>query len=110
MKKSILFGTILSVFLIIMVPSIPAIEYNTVVEENKSFFMEKVKDFDKKDFLSNILDGLKNIIYKLNEKFFNSDDQPDEQPLFFPILGIIFYGLIAIIILASLLINFTPTL
>lgn len=110
MEKKIIIGSIISTFIILMIPSISAIEYTNVVDESKSNFysqlgLNDLKDIpDKfsnnkgKEFISNFLMIFKDIIGKYNNDF--SDDL--EQPLFFPILGIVFYGLIAIIILSVL--------
>ena len=112
MKKGILLGSILSVFLILMIPSIPAIEYNNVLDENKSNIINRIQNSEFNDsiqklkdnrLLNNILNAIKNIFYSLNEKFFD-----DPEPLFFPFLGIIFYGLIAIIILSILFLRVVP--
>ena len=45
MKKKIIFGIFLVAFLIMIIPSVPAVEYHTAVEmTNKSKFVEKTKD------------------------------------------------------------------
>ena len=85
----------LSTFILLMIPSISAIEYNNVIDKNKLNIIDEIETLDFEDFI----DELRNI----NKKQLSNDFLNDpEQPLFFPILGIIFYGLIAIIILSVL--------
>ena len=110
MIKKIIFGCMLSTFILLMIPSISAIEYNNVIDENKlniineietlnfKDFIDMLRNINKKQLSNNFFNGIKNEINGLNIKFLNDP----EQPLFFPILGIIFYGLIAIIILSVL--------
>lgn len=110
MKKKIIFGSMLTTFIILMIPSISAIEYDNIVDENKINFytkfesidlnniLDKLKNTNDKPFIDDIFITFKNLINGLNNQLF---DDP-EQPLFFPILGIVFYGLIAIIILSVL--------
>ena len=110
MKKKIIIGCMLSTFIILMIPSISAIEYNNVVDEYKTNiliefksmdfenFINKFNNINKKQLTNDFFMGFKNLINGFNEKLFNDP----EQPLFFPILGIVFYGLIAIIILSIL--------
>ena len=110
MIKKIIFWCMLSTFILLMIPSISAIEYNNVIDENKlniinvietldfEDFIDELRNINKKQLSNDFLNGIKNVINGLNTKFLNDP----EQPLFFPILGIIFYGLIAIIILSVL--------
>ena len=58
MKKKIIIGSLLAVFMLIMLPSIPAVEFNTVVESNKSLILEKYQNID--------LDELKEKIKGMN--------------------------------------------
>lgn len=47
MKKTIVLGTILTVFLMLMMPAISAIEFSTIEEANKEYIkkeIEKIKD------------------------------------------------------------------
>ena len=54
MNKKILFGSILSVFLIIMLPSISAVEFKTAEEEQKTQLIENLKKIDTKNLLKMI--------------------------------------------------------
>ena len=46
MRKKIIFGSLFAVFLIMMIPSISAIEYNTVEKANESRIIEKIQKMD----------------------------------------------------------------
>jgi hypothetical protein len=125
MIKKIIFGCMLSTFILLMIPTISAIEYNNVIDENKlniineietldfedfialdfEDFIDELRNINKKQLSNDFLNGIKNVINDLNTKFLNDP----EQPLIFPILGIIFYGLIAIIILSVLFSIFSST-
>lgn len=92
MKKTIVFGSILTCFLMLVVPSIPAVEYHSAVEANEAYLMEKIRNLDASNVekkLSNI--NLETLIEKIRGKI-DSLDGP------FPncILAILFI-LIAII-------------
>jgi len=54
MNKKILFGSILSVFLVLMLPSISAVEYKTAVEEQKTRLLENLQKIDTKNLLKMI--------------------------------------------------------
>jgi hypothetical protein len=54
MNKKILFGSVLSVFLMLMLPSISAVEFNTAVEEQKTQLIEKLHSLEVKNFLDMI--------------------------------------------------------
>ena len=54
MNKRILLGVILSVFLVLMLPSISAVEYKTAVEEQKTQLIEKLQKIDIKNLLNSI--------------------------------------------------------
>ena len=49
MKKRIIIGSLLAVILFVLLPAIPAMEFNVIVEENKSYIYEKIKSIDIKD-------------------------------------------------------------
>ena len=66
MKRKILFGSILVVFLMLLVPTIPAVEYNSSVESNEDILQEtilkrieelKEKDISLKGFFKTDPDG-----------------------------------------------------
>ena len=48
MKTKIVIGSLLAVFLLMMIPSISAIEYNTFVETKNSILLEKIENLDIK--------------------------------------------------------------
>ena len=52
MRKKIIIGCLLSTFLILMIPSIPAIEYNNVLEDNKNKIMDVIENIDKNSKIS----------------------------------------------------------
>jgi len=45
-KTKIVVGSLLAVFLLMMLPSVPAVEFNTVVETNKSNLLEEIQNID----------------------------------------------------------------
>ena len=49
MKKKILIGSIIAVALLLLMPSIPAIQQKTVEEKAYSDFVERLKDVDLED-------------------------------------------------------------
>jgi len=46
MKKKIILGSLLAVFILMMLPAVNAVEYNTVAKANKSNLFEQIKDMD----------------------------------------------------------------
>jgi hypothetical protein len=95
MKKKVIFGSLLAVFLMMMLPSVPAVEYNTAVEANESRILDELQNID--------LDELKVKIQSIDIKSLKEDLKDDPAvPLCFPIGGIIFYTLIALILLRIL--------
>ncbi|RLF39852.1 MAG: hypothetical protein DRN12_06385 [Thermoplasmata archaeon] len=57
MKKTIVFGSLVACFLMLVVPSIPAVEYHSAIEANEAYFMGKIKNLENYDIekkLSNI--------------------------------------------------------
>ena len=68
MKKKIIIGSILAVFILMMVPSISALQYNTVTESNKSKFMEQINDMDTEEVKDKIkIMGIDEKIEKIQE-------------------------------------------
>ena len=59
MKKTILLGSIFSVFLLLMIPNVSAIEYKTIVENNQLEFNNELKLLEKT--INNIENRFKNI-------------------------------------------------
>lgn len=57
MKKKIIIGIILSVLMLILLPSVSSLKFNTVSECRKSFFFEKIEDMDIKDLTAKIDDS-----------------------------------------------------
>ncbi len=95
MKKKVIFGSLLAVFLMMMLPSVPAVEYNTAVEANESRILDELRNID--------LDELKVKIQSIDIKSLKEELKDDPAvPLFFPISGIIFYTLIVLILLRIL--------
>ena len=58
MKKRILIGSLLAVFLLVLLPAIPAMEFNNIVEENKSFLFEKIRNIDITELKMKVNGGL----------------------------------------------------
>ena len=87
-----------------MVPSIPALQFHMIEEENEMVFNEQVMNSFNKNIYKflNIQDISFPILVKslINRNARNSNDS---QPLFFPILGILVYGFILFIIIKIIL-------
>ena len=49
MKSKIIFGSLLAVFLMMMLPSVPAVEYNTAVEANELLILDELQNIDLKE-------------------------------------------------------------
>lgn len=111
MKKQIIIGCLLSIFVLLLVPSIPALQYSMVKEANikviqneimadkklSSHFSQEKIDFILSTFLTTDHSfSKKTIVELLNED--KSVNPSDEEPLFFPFLGIFIYLLIFYII------------
>ena len=68
----------LSTFILLMIPSISAIEYNNVIDENKlniineietldfEDFIDELRNINKKQLSNDFLNGIKNVINELN--------------------------------------------
>ena len=70
MNKKIIFGSLLSVFIIFILPSVPAVEYNATLESNELGVINEIKCKDIKDFE----ERFKNIDHEeLKERIKNSD-------------------------------------
>ena len=54
MKKKIIFGSILSVFILMILPSIPAVEYDVAVKANESRFIDGIQNIDVAEFKEKI--------------------------------------------------------
>jgi hypothetical protein len=57
MKRKIIFGSLLAVFLLSMLPSVPAVEFNAAVEANESRIIEHIQAID----ISKLREEIKNI-------------------------------------------------
>lgn len=70
MNRKIIFGSLLSVFILFILPSVPAVEYNATLESNESGVINKIKYKDIKD----LEERFKNIDHEeLNERIKNID-------------------------------------
>ena len=65
MKRIILFGSLIVVFMLMTLPSASAVEYSSTVEFNKAQFLKRIKNID--------IDELKR---KINEESFGGDIPP----------------------------------
>lgn len=63
MKRKIIFGSLLAVFLLSMLPSVPAVEFNAAVEANESRIIENIQAID----IFELREEIKNI--DVNELF-----------------------------------------
>ena len=45
-KKTIVFGSLLAVFLMLMIPNVGAVEYKTVVETNERYILQEIEKFE----------------------------------------------------------------
>ncbi len=88
MKKKIIFGSLLAVFLMMMLPSVPAVEYNTAVEANESRILDELQNID--------LEELKVKIQSIDIKSFKEELKNDPA---LPQCFAIPYAIIALIIL-----------
>lgn len=59
MKKTIVFGSLLAVFILLMIPNISAVEYNTVVEAHESYIIQRfeIKENELNELIESIKDG-----------------------------------------------------
>ena len=46
MKRTILLGSLFVICLLLLVPSIPAVQYKAAMDVNNSIIMDKIKSFD----------------------------------------------------------------
>lgn len=58
MKTKIVIGSILAFCILMMLPSISAVEFNTVVEANKSKLVEKIQSADIEELKDILKDNL----------------------------------------------------
>lgn len=70
MKRKIIFGSLLSVFLMLMIPSVPAVEYNNVLEASESRLLAEIKNMDIRELKERIQDLNTK---QLKEKILNID-------------------------------------
>ncbi len=55
MKKKIIFGSLLAVFLMMMLPAVPAVEYNTAIEVNEAYLLEEIQNMSIDELKEKIL-------------------------------------------------------
>jgi len=79
MRKTILLGLSLTVFLLVSIPSVSAVQFK-LVEDHYKGLLER------------------NLFSRISKRTPISSSRDTPQPLFFPILGIIVYGLILLLI------------
>ena len=70
MKRKIIFGSLLSVFLMLMIPAVPAVEYNNVLEASESRLLAEIKNMDIRELKERIQDLNTK---QLKEKILNID-------------------------------------
>jgi len=133
MKQKIIFGIILSVFILMVLPSIPAVEYDAAVKANESSLIDELQGIDVTDFkeliqkinihelreeLKNI--NIKNAVEELKEKIKDNPAQPQcivtfialilLLKVFGSIIGLIFAAVSAIVDVASAILGKIVTL
>ena len=109
MRKKIIFGSLLAAFLMLMIPSISAVEYHTAVEANESRFIdemqniditelkERVKDIDANELRKELKNtDINSVVGKIKEKL--NDDNHNPMPT-----CIITFLLILVAIIATIL-------
>ena len=70
MNKKIVFGSLLAVFLMLMIPNVGAVEYQTVADANESYLMNEIQN--KKIDIQTLRNNIKNInIRELREELHN---------------------------------------
>jgi hypothetical protein len=108
MRKRIIMGAILSVLLVLLLPSIPAVESNAVIEEHKTMWSQQCTDLKSTSWADQGLSGiieqfrqsLQNLDLKnLRNELLNHANDESPQPQCFPISGILFYTFIFIVLL-----------
>jgi len=133
MKKKIIFGSILSVFILMLLPSIPAVEYDVAVKANERSLIYELQGIDVTDFkeriqkinINEFREELKNIdirnaVEELNEKI---KDNPAQHQciitflslililkVFGSIIGLIFAAVSAIVDVSSAILGKIITL
>ena len=75
MKRKIIFGSLLAVFLLSMLPSVPAVEFNAAVEANELRIIENIQAID----ISELRKEIKNI--DVNDLFGESKDELKENDI-----------------------------
>ena len=83
MKMKIIFGSLLAVFLLFMLPSVPAVEFNAAAEANESRILEYIQALD----ISELRKGIKNIdVTDLFGEIKSESKENAIQPQFFTII------------------------
>jgi len=115
MKKTMLIGLSLSIFAILLIPSVPAVELSMVKDAQIKAIAEQfsiiiqISSFQETDLLykqttDNLNIYFEEIIINFEKKLFESNsnvgNDEDAEPLFFPFLGIFIYLAIAYVFLA----------
>ena len=55
MRKKMIFVSLLAVFLMMMLPSVPAVEYNTAIEVNEAHLLEEIQNMSIDELKEKIL-------------------------------------------------------
>jgi len=70
MKKKIIFASVLSVFILMLLPSIPAVEYDVAIKANETSFIDRIQNINMAEFKEKI----QNMdIHEFREKIKNID-------------------------------------
>lgn len=100
MKRTIIFGCILAVSLLLLVPSIPAVESNYVIKSSRIQFLKELREMD--------IDELKDILNDIDINELNEKSKTGWVPTILLTLiaffeDIIFHGTTSIVYLAILI-------
>jgi len=91
MKTNRVIGSILAIFLLMMLPSVPAVEFTTAVESNKPQILEQIQGINVDEFK----EKLKNLdFHELKEKLKNIADSGSILQAFMYLLSILIYSLL----------------
>jgi len=55
MRKKMIFVSLLAVFLMMMLPAVPAVEYNTAIEVNEARLLEEIQNMSIDELKEKIL-------------------------------------------------------
>ena len=63
MKKKLIIGSLLSIFMLMMLPSASSLQFNTAAETSKSHFLEQTKNMDIKELIEKLEDNSSPLLF-----------------------------------------------